>query len=81
MGAAKKGLAALVIDGMTVRTPSSTHMTFVNDLEKATLSSGALRRISAMSTALLRVPSPRSKRPTRFRSLGMNDGAAELPNQ
>ena len=69
MGAAKKGLAALAIEWDDGPHAKAQHRpTSQRELEQATLKSwGRLRRTSAMSTRRWRVPSPRSRRSTRFR--------------
>ena len=69
MGAAKKGLAALVIewdDGphAKLNTEDDRGRARKGDAQFR----GRLRRTSAMSTRPWRAPSPRSRRPTRFRS-------------
>jgi len=68
MGAAKKGLAALKIewdDGPHAKLSTDD---VASELEKATLRSGPLRRISAMSTRPWRAPSPKSMQSTKCRS-------------
>ena len=68
MGAAKKGLAALVIEWDDGPHAKLTTAEIVSELEKATLNSGRSHRTSGTSTRQWRAPSPRSRRPTRFRS-------------
>ena len=69
MGAAKKGLAALVIEW-----DDGPHAKLNTDDDRRRARKGdaqcraRLRRTSAMSTRPWRAPSPRSRRPTRFRS-------------
>ena len=69
MGAAKKGLAALVIewdDGPHAKLNTDDDRWPSSNRRRS--SRARLRRTSAMSTRRWRAPSPRSRRPTRFRS-------------
>ena len=69
MGAAKKGLAALVIewdDGPHAKLDTDDDRGRARDRRRS--SRARSRRTSAMSTRRWRAPSPRSRRPTRFRS-------------
>jgi isoquinoline 1-oxidoreductase beta subunit len=69
MGAAKKGLMALVIEWDDGPHAKLNTQDIVGELEKATLNSGRLHSTSAIAMRLWRAPSPRSRRPTRSRSL------------
>ena len=67
MGAAKKGLAALVIEWDDGPHAKLNTEDIVGELEKRRSIRGPWRRISAMSTRPWRVRSPRSRRPTGSR--------------
>jgi isoquinoline 1-oxidoreductase subunit beta len=68
MGAAKKALAALVIQWEDGPRAKLNTKDIADELEKATLNSGQLRRTSAMSITQWQAPSRRWMRPTRCRS-------------